>query len=488
MKVHCIDGQWLEGDDHAFESLNPVTQQVVWTGKAASHSQVNAAALAARKAYMSWAIKPLSERIEIIEKFASCVLENKERMAYTIALETGKPLWEARTEVTSMVNKISISIESYHRRTGTSSTESEEFSAVLRHKPHGVLVVLGPFNMPGHLPNGHIVPALLAGNTVIFKPSDLAPKVAELMIEFWMKSGIPIGVLNLLQGGRDTAAALTQSAEIDGVLFTGSAHVGRLLNRQFADEPNKILALEMGGNNPLIVEPVKNMDAAIYLIVQSAFISAGQRCTCARRLLVPKTPWGDELIKQLISVVKALKVGSFDANPAPFMGSVISLAAADNVLKAQASLEKQGATSLLSATLLQSGTALLSPGILDVTSIENRVDEEVFGPLLQIIRYAEFDDAIEEANNTRYGLASGLISENTEAYKKFLLASRAGIVNWNRQLTGASSSAPFGGIGMSGNHRASAYYAADYCAYPVASLESQKVVLPDSLPAGYPLN
>jgi succinylglutamic semialdehyde dehydrogenase len=487
MATHYIAGNWQDGTGAAFSSLNPVSQVVLWSGRAAAAEQVSAAVLAARAAFPAWALRSLDQRIEVLEAFAKSLQTHATELARCIGEETGKPLWESATEVTSMVNKVAISIQSYRERTGEKSAPLADATAVLRHKPHGVVAVFGPYNFPGHLPNGHIVPALLAGNTVIFKPSELTPKVAELTVKCWIEAGLPAGVLNLLQGARDTGVALAADAGIDGLFFTGSSGTGNLLHKQFAGRPDKILALEMGGNNPLVVEQVADLDAAVYTIIQSAFISAGQRCTCARRLLVPQGAWGDSLLARLLAVTATIQVGAFDQQPAPFMGSVISLGAAEHLLKAQQQLLAQGATALLAMTQPQANAALLTPGIIDVTAVRNRPDEEFFGPLLQVIRYADFDAAIAEANATEFGLAAGLLSDSAERYQQFWLQSRAGIVNWNKQLTGAASSAPFGGVGASGNHRASAYYAADYCAYPVASLECATLSLPASLTPGVSL-
>ncbi|MBX9914107.1 MAG: succinylglutamate-semialdehyde dehydrogenase [Pseudomonadaceae bacterium] len=487
MSTHFIAGFWQEGLAASFESLNPVSQAVVWTGRAATPTQVAAAVAAARSAFPAWAQRSLDERIVVLEAFANSLKAHADELARCIGEETGKPLWESATEVTTMVNKVAISIQSYRERTGEKSGPLADATAVLRHKPHGVVAVFGPYNFPGHLPNGHIVPALLAGNAVVFKPSELTPKVAELTVKCWIEAGLPAGVLNLLQGARETGVALAGDAGIDGLFFTGSSGTGNLLHKQFAGRPDKILALEMGGNNPLVVEQVADLDAAVYTIIQSAFISAGQRCTCARRLLVPEGAWGDRLLARLVAVTATIQVGAFDQQPAPFMGSVISLGAAEHLLSAQQQLLAKGATALLVMTQLQATAALLTPGIIDVTAVSNRSDEEFFGPLLQVIRYRDFDAAITEANATQFGLAAGLLSDSAERYQQFWLHSRAGIVNWNKQLTGAASSAPFGGVGASGNHRASAYYAADYCAYPVASLECATLSLPATLTPGVSL-
>lgn len=487
MNTHYIAGQWRSGQGEPLQSLDPVSQAVLWQGLGATAAQVDAAVAAARGAFSLWAAHSLDGRIAVLERFAARLKTRADEVARAIGEETGKPLWEAATEVNSMVGKVAISIQSYRERTGEKSGPLGDATAVLRHKPHGVVAVFGPYNFPGHLPNGHIVPALLAGNCVLFKPSELTPRVAELTVQCWIEAGLPEGVLSLLQGGRETGIALAGHPGIDGLFFTGSSRTGNLLHAQFAGRPDKILALEMGGNNPLLVDEVADVDAAVYTIVQSAFISAGQRCTCARRLLVPQGEWGDALLARLVQVAGQIKVGRFDEQPAPFMGAVISLQAAAQLMQAQQDLLAGGATALLAMTQPQAGAALLTPGILDVTAVSDRPDEEFFGPLLQVIRYDSFESAIAEANATVYGLAAGLLSDSRARFEQFWLHSRAGIVNWNKQLTGAASTAPFGGIGASGNHRASAYYAADYCAYPVAGLESESLALPATLTPGVTL-
>lgn len=487
MTSHFINGRWKTGTGVPFKSVDPFAQVPVWEGTAADHADVAEAVNAARQAFLPWTELPFSERVEIVERFATLLEANREALAHAIGKETGKPLWEARTEVTSMVNKVAISIRSYESRSGSTVNEAADGFVGLQHKAHGVVAVFGPYNFPGHLPNGHIVPALLAGNTVIFKPSELTPGVADLTAQLWEQAGVPVGVLNLLQGGRETGVALAAADGLDGLFFTGSSHVGGTLHRQFAGRPDFMLALEMGGNNPLIVEEVEDLDAAAYVIIQSAFISAGQRCTCARRLLVPKSAWGDALIARVVEIAGNLMAGRYDEMPQPFMGTVVSMAAAQSLLDAQDRMIKKGAEPLLMATAVKPGTALLSPGILDVTQQSDRTDDELFGPLLQVIRFATFEEAIEEANATRFGLAAGLISPSRAHYEHLLRRSRAGIVNWNKPLTGAASTMPFGGVGGSGNHRPSAWYAADYCAFPVASMCAEIISLPAALVPGVKL-
>jgi succinylglutamic semialdehyde dehydrogenase len=383
-----------------------------------------------------------------------------------------------------MLDKIDISIKAYKERTGIIERDIPGARSVTRHKPHGVIAVFGPFNLPGHLPNGHIVPALLAGNTIVFKPSRYTPMVAEQVVGLWQQAGLPKGGINLLQGERELGAALAQHHGIDGILFTGSAQTGRALHKQFADQPQRLLALEMGGNNPLIVTNSADQEAAVYHTIVSAYISAGQRCTCARRLYAPSDAQGDAFVEKLVKAVYQIKVGLHSDEDEPFMGPVISEAVADQLMAVQDRLTAMGGIPLVSMSKLKPGTALLSPGLMNVSAINDLPDEEYFGPFLQLIRYDDIHKAIQMANNTRYGLAAGLFCDDPGTYQIFYSRIRAGIISWNRPLTGASSAAPFGGIGISGNHRPSAYYAADYCAYPVASMEAESLNMPDQLNPG----
>ena len=479
-----INGAWSPAHGAVWNKLDPVTQQPIWQGAEATADEVAQACQSARAAFVAWARRPLAERLEIIQRFATLLEQNKQQLATVISRETSKPLWETLTEVQSMVAKVAISVRAYHERTGESLTEMADGAASLRHRPHGVLAVFGPYNFPGHLPNGHIVPALIAGNTVVFKPSELTPWTAEETVKLWQAAGLPDGVLNLVQGGRSTGEALAQSSEIDGLLFTGSANTGYHLHQQLAGAPEKILALEMGGNNALIIDEITDIDAVVNLTIQSAFVSAGQRCTCARRLIIKNGTEGDAFIQRLVEVTRDLVIGQWDAEPQPFMGGVISLNAAQQILQAQQRLIDLGATPLLSVTQPDANSSLLSAGILEVTGVSNVPDEEYFGPLSCIYRYDSFDEALKIANATRFGLSVGLVSPDRDLFERLLIEARAGIVNWNKPLTGASSAAPFGGVGASGNHRASAFYAADYCAWPMASLESDQVNLPEKLSPG----
>ena len=454
----------------SLSSFEPATGAPLWTGAV---GDAGAEVAAARAAWPEWAARPLTVRVETLRRFANVVRGRKGDFADLIARETGKPLWEAETEVQSVMAKVDISVSAYAERTAQRRLEGALGTKVaVRHKPHGVLAVLGPYNFPAHLPNGHIVPALIAGNAVVFKPSEKTPATGEMLVACLHEAGVPQGVVRCLQGGPDQGRALAAHPGIDGLLFTGSARAGMSLHRQFADAPQKILALELGGNNPLVVWDAPDLHAAATIAVQSAFLSAGQRCTAARRLIVEDGKH-DALLGEIVKLAGRLIVGEPMSKPAPFMGPVIDNDAADVLQEAYLDLVLKGARPLRHLERLDDKLPFLTPAILDVTAVDKRPDAELFGPVLQVIRVPDFDAAMHEANATRYGLSASLVGGSPKLYDRFWANVRAGVVNWNKPTNGAPSNAPFGGVGLSGNHRPSAYYAADYCAYPVVSSESE---------------
>lgn len=450
-------------------SFEPATGDELWRGAV---SDIDQEVAAARAAWPEWAAKAVTFRSETLRRFADRVKADAEVLADLIARETGKPLWEARTEVESVANKVDISIKAYAERTSNRRIEGAMgLRNAVRHKPHGTLAVLGPYNFPAHLPNGHIVPALLAGNSVLFKPSEKTPAVGAKLVELFHSAGVPQDVLRLVIGGPDTGKALAGHPGLDGLLFTGSARTGIAINRQFADQPGKIVALEMGGNNPIVVWDTSDIATAAILVVQSAFLSAGQRCSNARRLIV-KNSLAEPLLDAVKTLANRLIVDHPHADPAPYMGPVIDNESADGLTESFLILMSNGGQVIRHMTRPVPSRPFLTPGIIDVTAMPERPDIELFGPLLQVIRVDSFEAAIAEANNTSFGLSASLIGGTPQLYDQFWANARAGVINWNRPTNGASSAAPFGGIGLSGNHRPSAFYAADYCAYPVASAES----------------
>ncbi|MCC5792994.1 MAG: succinylglutamate-semialdehyde dehydrogenase [Legionellaceae bacterium] len=475
---HYINGQWHPGQGESFYSIDPAKGETLWRGCMASENEIRQAVHAAQQAFPQWALVSFDERATIVKKFAHIVEQKKDQLAELISCENGKPLWESRTEVSAVIGKVALSIAAYQERSGEKQDKISGVANWLRYKPHGVVAVLGAYNFPAHLSNGHIVPALLAGNTVILKPSELTPAVSQFILACWHEAGIPAGVLNGVQGGSQTGRDLLNQ-DIQGVFFTGSYATGKRIHQHFGGRPEVILALEMGGNNPLIIDEVSNMDAAVYHTVVSSMISSGQRCTCARRLLIPNNAFGQEFLSQLSKACQQLRVGAWDSQPEPFMGPIIRADHAQRHLQAQEQLLQQGGEPVLKMAQKYPNSAFLSPGIIDMSSVAPHNDEEIFAPLLQVWRYQNFDEAIKRANDTRYGLSAGLLSDSEAHYRQFFAHVRAGLINWNRPTTGAAGNLPFGGVGQSGNHRPSAWFAADYCAYPIASVEATSLTLPE---------
>jgi succinylglutamic semialdehyde dehydrogenase len=481
--MHYIDGQWVDRGSHRFSSENPATGEVIWEGFAAGEAEVSEAVAAARRAFEPWAALPYAARLDYLTRFTAVLEQKKEELARLISEETGKILWDSRSEAAATIAKLTYASEAHDERAGEKSKQTQVGRAVVRHRPHGVVAVYGPYNFPSHLPNGHIQPALLAGNTVVLKPSELTPAVSEWILRQWEAVELPRGVINLIQGEKDTGIALSKS-NINGLLFTGSSATGKKLHAQFSGRPEIILALEMGGNNALIIYDVSNIKAAVHETIISAFTGTGQRCTCARRLIIADWKLSDYFIESLIESTKSLKIGSYKDTPEPFMGPLISNNEAEKIIAAQETLVKLGGKILVPCRKINIDRPFITPGIVDVTKVKNKPDEEYFGPLLQVIWCNSMDEAIKEANNTQYGLSASIFSDDKAIFDRYAPKIRAGLVNFNRQTTGASGAGPFGGIGCSGNHRSAGYYAADYCAYPVASVEIDQLTLPATLPPG----
>ncbi len=474
MTTLFIDGQWREGGGARFVSTDPASGETLWEGAEATAADCAAAIASARKALPGWRAAPVEERAAIARRYAALLEERREALAELIARETGKLLWETRAEIGSMIGKVAISIRAQGERAGERSAAMPFGQAVLRHRGHGVMAVLGPYNFPGHLPNGHIVPALLAGNALVFKPSEVTPATGAAMVQAWADAGLPAGLINLVQGGRATGEALV-AGDIDGLLFTGSAGAGAALRRALVDRPHVIPALELGGNNPLIVWEDADPEAAASVIVQSAFVTTGQRCSCARRLILPDGRVGDAIVAAVDALAARLPIAAWNAPGEAFMGPLVSDAAAGVARSAVTALVATGAKVIRPFEAIEGrSAAFVTPAILDVTGFDVP-DAEIFAPVLQVIRVRDFDAAIATANRTAFGLSAGLVSDDDALWRRFVEESRAGVVNRNRPTTGAAGDMPFGGLGASGNHRPSAYYAADYCAYPIASFEAEKL-------------
>jgi succinylglutamic semialdehyde dehydrogenase len=489
-----VGADWRDLTGDALTSHDPSRpDELVWSGTP-NATHVADACAAARAALPAWSRTPVEQREEALRAYQKIASERTDEVARLISRETGKALWDATGEAKLLGAKVDITLATgansgRSRVSGYDVEINETRAGRCRFRPHGVMAVIGPFNFPAHLPNGHIVPALLTGNTVVFKPSDKTPGVGQLLASMFHEAldavGAPPGVVNLVQGGADVAQALTTHDDIDGILFTGSWPVGRRILEANLDHPGRIVALEMGGNNPAIVLPDADLRQAAIECVRAAFVSTGQRCTCTRRLIVHKDiaetfiPLVQKTASNLI-VGDPRGIGGGSRNQAVFMGPMVRALARDAVLEGQAALIRAGARPLVEAAAMDhpSNGHYITPGILEVDrfttsddpSSDAGCDVEFFGPLMRVAIVDTLDDAIEQANATRYGLAAAVFTTDNDLAERGLDELRAGCVNLNTGTAGASSKLPFGGLGFSGNHRPAGAFALDYTAYPVASL------------------
>lgn len=484
--ANLIGGRYepIEGD--ALVSHDPAERgRVVWSG-APVVGHVDKAVQAAREALRPWSRWDIEKRAGVLLRYKALVQERAGDIADLIAQETGKAMWDCKGEAAALAGKVDITLEQgpntgRHRVSGFSLELGETKEGRCWFRPHGVMAVVGPFNFPAHLPNGHIVPALLTGNTVVLKPSDKAPAVGQLIIELFQQAldeaGAPKGVVNLVQGKADVAQRLVNHEGVDGIAFTGSWPVGRKILESNLDRPGRIIALEMGGNNGVLVMPDADLKQAAIEIARGAFVTTGQRCTCGRRLIVHEAVAG-KLIPAILKAAASMVIGPPRSEAPVFMGPIIDDHARDAVLDFQTRAAQRGGEILMQATKPASleGGSYISPGVVRVEKFtaddgdDAGCDVEVFGPMLRITTVNSYDEGMEQVNATRYGLAASVFTKDEDTIRDFMADARAGCVNLNCATAGASSKLPFGGLGTSGNHRPAGAFALDYCAYPVAGM------------------
>ena len=451
-----------------FSSINPATGSILNIYQVSTSHEIEIILKKSKDAFHRWSLMELSKRKQFIELFKKQLIKSKLALATLISKETGKPLWESSNEVDSAIAKIDLTIRAFNDRVVSSTCYQNGKTLCLRYKPIGTLLVLGPFNFPLHLSHGHILPALLSGNVVIFKSSEFTQGVADFYEKLWKSIGLPKGVFQLVRGGVDVGDYCVKHAGINGVLFTGGYQAGQKISAHLGKTPEKLCVLEMGGNNPLVLADYDLNESCCDLIIRSSFLTAGQRCTSARRLIIVNQLGVDMFLNLLVKKIKEMTIGSYIDNPEPFMGPLISKNAVDQVLDRQSTILDSGGKVLVESNKFNSKGFFVSPGLLDCTGIDLS-DVECFGPLLCVFLVDTLDQAIEYANDTNYGLSASILTKKEAQFKYFFNRVQAGIINWNMPTNGASGQLPFGGVGKSGNFRPSGYFAVDYCSIPIAS-------------------
>ncbi len=472
-----IDGRFVkpERPDGEFKNISPGDHKDEIMTLEYRHDHIHQATAAAKKAFVPWARLSQDVRNGYLRRLKELYLTHTNALAEAISRDTGKPFWESNTEVKSMISKIDITLDQSLRLISDERIENAlpGVDGYVRFKPRGVMAVLGPFNFPGHLPNGHIVPALATGNTIVFKPSEMTPATAQVMAQIFQEAQFPAGVFNMVQGLIETGKRLVADENVDGILFTGSYETGQKIKQATFEHHWKLLALEMGGKNASIVWDDADINKAIYESVIGSFVSAGQRCSCTSRIILhPKI--ADQFIQKFYDTAKKLSIGFWKDNP--FMGPLINADAVEKYLRYQEIAQREGAERLMRGKALdldQKGTyvtpSICLVGKADKNSVYQKA--EIFGPNVAIYQTDDFEEAVRINDSTGFGLVTSLFSKRRDLYDDLLLRGRTGLVNWNRTTNGASSRLPFGGIGKSGNDRPTAHFAVHYCTIPVASLE-----------------
>jgi succinylglutamic semialdehyde dehydrogenase len=493
-KGDFINGQFVpvsKGDgefkDHSPSDLTDLVLAVPF-----KHEHIDEACAAAKKAYPAWATLPQSERKNYLLRLKELFDSHADQMAEIIGRDTGKPLWEALTEAKALSAKIDITLNHSLNLVSEERVPNAlpQVEGVIRHRSRGVMAVVGPFNFPAHLPNGHIIPALIAGNTVVFKPSEQTPAVGQFYAELFEKAQFPKGVFNLVQGDGAAGGRLVANEHVDGILFTGSYEVGLKIKQETLTHYWKILALEMGGKNATIVWDDADMDKALYETLVGAYMTAGQRCSCTSRIILhPKI--AEEFTERFYLAAKKLSIGHWSENH--FMGPLVNAAAVEKYIRFQEIANRENCESLMrgKALDLKHKGYYVTPSIhlvkkFDLNSVYQK--SEIFGPNVAIYQTDNFDEAMSIVNSTGYGLVMALFSKNKSLYEEALFKARVGLLNWNRTTNGSSSKLPFGGMGKSGNDRPSAHYAIQYCTIPVGSLEDMTSFDPTKILPGVNLD
>ncbi len=449
----------------------------------ATDDEVDRCVARARRAASRWRDTPVDARRRVLERFAALAADDEEAIARLIAREVGKALWDARSEAKLLSAKVTVTLGD-----GMAMVEDLEPAPGARatHHPRGVLAVLAPWNFPMHLANGHIVPALATGNAVVLKPSEYAPACGERLVALFREAGLPDDVLQIVHGAAPTGAHLAAHPDVDGVLFTGSSAAGRALERATLEQPGKLLALEMGGSNAVIVLDDAALNGAVAETAISIAASTGQRCTSARRLFVARGIL-DAFIASLVEVLAGLRVGA-PLDETTFMGPLIHERAAAALFEARATAEAEGAERLLAADP-QLPAPYVGAGLALWPTLEQRSAlqrDELFAPEAHVYVIDDLDQGIAAANDSEYGLAASVFTASRAAYDHCVGRIQVGCLNWNRATVGASGRLPFGGMGKSGNDRPAGVSATLYCTAPQAHLEAAAPPEPDALPPGMP--
>lgn len=445
-----IGGQWVGGGE-TFASVNPATEELVATVAKADSSAVDAAVKAAKAAYKDWRLVPAPRRGEVLYAVAALLQERKEAIARLMTQEMGKVLSEARGDVQEAIDMAFFMGGEGRRLLGyTAPVEMpEKFGMALRDSV-GVIGLITPWNFPVAVPSWNILPALVAGNTLVWKPSEETPAVSAEFVKVFIDAGVPEGVFNLIQGAGDVGAALVDHPDVRVISFTGSTETGLKVYTKAASLGKKV-CLEMGGKNAIIVLDDANLDLAIKAVTWSAYGTTGQRCTATSRLIV-QSGIKKKLIEALVERARELKVG-YGLDDGVEVGPLVNRKALEKVEHYVGVGRGEGAKIAVGGSRADVGRGYFYQPTLfaDVKPDMRIAREEIFGPVLSAIEVGSLEEAIEVNNSVIYGLSSSIFTENVNAAFRAIRDLTTGIVYINHGTTGAEIQFPFGGTRGTGN-------------------------------------
>lgn len=469
--MHSFRGSFIAGrfvpavSGALFESVNPALPAHVVLRAVSDTSAVGAAVDAARAALPGWRRTPLDERVAMLRRLQERLPHHADGIARAITAEMGKPLSEARVEAASIGARLDGIVALLPHALPPSPDPS---AGQQRWHSLGVTAVVGPFNYPIHLLNTYVLPALVTGNTVVAKPSEVTPLAGQLYAALFEDAGLPPGVFNLVQGLGTTGAALVSHPDVRNVIFTGSYHTGRAIREATFDQPWKKVVLELGGKNTAIVLDDADLPQATREILLGALLTTGQRCTATSRVIASPAVV-DELRARLMDALPRVLPGD-PLDEATFMGPLATRASRDRYLHLLQAAREEGAVVHVESRASQNGS-WVSPSLYEARGPLRLLHEEAFGPNLVFEAASSEDDAIARAAQGSYGLSAAVFSARREMLERVWDDVPAGIVNFNRSTNGASGALPFGGIGRSGNFQPGGSLSPRLCTYPVAMME-----------------
>lgn len=476
-RYHKIAETSTTGADEKLEKFAPANTNCKLWELDIYYNHIEAVIESVQKGFETWRILSFEERSTYLKRYQEIVLSKKEEMAEAIALEVGKPYWEALTETSALSAKVDTTLNESLKRIGHRYFDNvlPETQGELYHRPIGPSLIIGPFNFPCHLANGQILSSLIAGNSIIFKPSEKTPYSAQMLIDCFAEAQFPEGVINLLQGGGKTAARLISEKAIKGIYFTGSKDIGKRILQYTYDDLSKLVALELGGKNTTIVHSDANLNYALSELLKSCFLTSGQRCTSTSIIAVHRSLM-DQFVDHFHDLTKKIIIDHpIEFVKKPFMGPLIDQKAVESYLAFMGMAKREGAQEIMRGKVIEKK----HPGHYVTPSIHytekpntegHFFKNEIFGPNVTFIPYSDIEEAIAIANTPDYGLAAAVFTADDTIFTKCALNISVGLLNHNRSTVGASSKLPFGGVKNSGNYRPAASAMVDACVYPQSCL------------------